>query len=78
MPKCVQKFAKYKINNSKISPKTFIFFAKVAKFRRIWSHWLRLASDPKVSISSRVRFLTKNLQSTKMNFVVLRKPEKLN
>ena len=32
MPKWVKKFAKYKINHSKNCPKTFNFFAKVAKF----------------------------------------------
>ena len=43
MPKWVQKFAKYKINHPKICPKTFNYFAKVAKFHQIWSRWEQLS-----------------------------------
>ena len=39
MPKMAQNFAKYLITQPKICTKTFTILHKVAKFRKIWSHW---------------------------------------
>ena len=42
LPKSVAIFAKYWISPQKIA-KDILVYAKVAKFRQIWSHWLIIA-----------------------------------